>query len=149
MLLYDNNTFDDITKDEWDARNVEIPELFDKWLDSSRKDAFEIDPYNIFEKLPLREVRLWLKPDSEGGFSYNSYDEVEEDFWWDIGYTDGSVLHLGPGDSLVGVRRSGILYAINTNANTTMIYGKSNYISIYNDSDYDEFNDIWRVETTF
>lgn len=148
MKLWDD-TFDNISEDEWNQRNIEIPEIFDKWLDGPDKHALEIDPYNVFEKLSLREVRLMLKPDSEPGFSYNSDDEVNEDEWWSIGYADGSTLSLSPGDSLVGVRRGNILYAINENANTTMIYGKSNYISIYNDAEYDEFNDIWRIETTF
>lgn len=126
--------------------NDKVVEDFNKWLDSSDKKAFEADDYNIFEKMSLREVRQWLTPNSENYLrSYNDTDEVPEDTWYYIGYDDGEVLRLEPGDALNGVKRSGIIFAIQDNASTTMIYAKrgSNDVSIYNNSSYKDGNDIW------
>lgn len=113
---------------------------FAEWLDSSAQTQnFEANAYSIFEKLSLRDLQKYLKPDSETGFSYNDGDEVPEDNWWYIVYNDGREVYLEPGDNLKGVKRSGIRLAVNDNAYTTMIYGRSKDINIYYDEDLDAY----------
>lgn len=147
----DNETnYMNMTEAEWLANNERIESDFAKWLDSSNKSAFEADPYSVFEKMSLSEVRRWLTPASEDDrYSYNSEDYVEEDTWYYIIYNDGSTLSLSPGDSLVGVRRGNILVCIQDNPCTSIIYAKrgSSDVSIYNDARFDENFDIWRWDT--
>lgn len=136
------------TEAQWEAYNRQTEQDFEKWLDSNDKKAFEADEFNVYEKLSLDETRKFLKPESEKGFSYNNDDFVPEDNYWTIEYGDGTTLRLEPGDSLKGVKRNNINYAVNENENTTMIYSKkgSGYIYIYNDADFSENNDIWMWE---
>lgn len=146
----DETNYMNMTEAEWIANNEKIESDFAKWLDSSNKSAFEADPYSVFEKMSLAEVRKWLTPASEDDrYSYNSEDYVEEDTWYYIIYNDGSTLSLSPGDSLVGVRRGNILVCIQDNPCTSIIYAKrgSSDVSIYNDARFDENFDIWRWDT--
>lgn len=135
------------TEAEWEANNQKLSEDFDNWIDSNDKKAFEADEYNVFEKLSLNEVRRYLTPDSEDSSkAYYGYDEIPQDEAWSILYKDGSVVTLSEGDSLTGVKRGNIQAAINYNANTTMIYGKSSNLEFYNTSDYKDNNDIYMVD---
>lgn len=149
----DETNYMNMTEAEWIANNEKIESDFAKWLDSSNKSAFEADPYSVFEKMSLAEVRKWLMPASyaerNGLYCYHSDDEVEEDEWYYILYDDGKTLSLSPGDSLIGVRRSGILVCIQDNPCTSIIYAKrgSSDVSIYNDARFDENFDTWRWDT--
>ena len=146
----DETNYMNMTEAEWIANNEKIESDFAKWLDSSNKSAFEADPYSVFEKMSLAEVRRWLTPASEDDrYSYNSEDYVEEDTWYYIIYNDGSTLSLSPGDSLVGVKRGNILVCIQDNPCTSIIYAKrgSSDVSIYNDARFEENFDIWRWDT--
>lgn len=139
-----------MTEEEWEAHNAEVIADFARWLDKPGKSDFEADPYSIFEKMTLAEVRKWLMPASyaerNGLYCYHSDDEVEEDEWYYILYDDGKTLSLSPGDSLVGVRRSGILVCIQDNPNTSIIYARrgSNDVELFNDATFEENFDIWR-----
>lgn len=134
-----------VSQSKWEANNIKIQNDFAKWLDSRDRKPFEADQYNVFEKLTLDEVRKYLRTEEEG-YNYYSDNEVPADESWYIKYKDGTTVYLSEGDSIKGVRRTGILFAVNENPGTTAIYGKSKDIKIENTSDYSEHNDIWRVK---
>lgn len=142
----ENKNYAGLTESQWDANNEKVASGFNDWLDSREKKAYTADQYNVFEKMTLDEVRKWLKPESASGYSYNDSDEVPEETYYYVGYDTGDVLMLDPGDSLKGVPRTGILWCVQENEATTMVYSKrgSQDISIYNDAEYKENNDIWR-----
>lgn len=128
------------TPETWNKDNVRKAKEFDAWLDSDITDSFEVDG-NIFEKLPLKEVQEYLK--SKNG--YYTYGEIPQNETWAVMYKDGTSVVLGEGDSLKGVKRNNILYAVYENENTTMIFGKSKDVGIFNQSDFGEGFNIWRV----
>jgi hypothetical protein len=130
----------EMTEAQWMESNIQKAKDFDAWLDSDVTEAFEVDG-NIFEKLPLKEVQEYLKAKN----GYYTYGEIPPDETWAIMYKDGTSVVLGEGDSLNGIKRNNILYAVNENESTTMIYGKSKDIGIFNQSEFDEGFNIWRV----
>ena len=48
-------------EEEWEAHNAEVIADFARWLDKPGKSDFEADPYSIFEKMSLAEVRKCLR----------------------------------------------------------------------------------------
>ena len=74
----------------------------------------------IFEKLSQKEFKKWMK---DILFQYPG-NFVPDDEQWAIEYNDGSVLVLGGGDDVAGVKLTGIKNALYSNEETTAFYGK-------------------------
>ena len=146
-----NTSSNELSQSQWEQNNTKAEQKFAEWLDSKDKRPFEVDRYNVFEKMTLNEAQKWLKPNSAAGYSYNDSDEVPEDTWYTVRYEDGTQLRLEPGDSLKGVKRTGIVLCVQENTETTAIYSKngSSGIYIYNSADYEENNDIWQWDSPY